>query len=174
MNIDIIKTGYLKENCYVLSIKNECLIIDPGDDFDKIEKVVGNKKVLKVLITHYHFDHVGVLSDIIKKYNCDVIDYKSNQNNIINDFEFKIINTKGHKEDCITFYFEKDNVMFTGDFIFKDSIGRTDLKGGSIIEMKKSIDKIKKYPKKTILYPGHGDRTTLEYEINNNVFLKGI
>ena len=173
MKIDVIKTGFLNENCYVLSINNDCLLIDPGDEYEKIINVIGDKNVLAVLITHYHFDHIGALDDIIKKYNCDVMDYKSNHNVKIKDFEFEIIDTKGHKEDCVTFYFKKESIMFTGDFIFKDSIGRTDLKGGSYNDMLKSIEKIKKYPSNTILYPGHGDKTTLEYELNNNIYMKG-
>ena len=62
--------------------------------------------------------------------------------------------------------------MFVGDFIFKDSIGRCDLPTGSEEEMKKSIDKILKYDKDIVLYPGHYDITDLDSEINNNPFLK--
>ena len=60
--------------------------------------------------------------------------------------------------------------MFVGDFIFKSSIGRTDLESGDMNEMIKSIDKIKKYPQDTTIYPGHGDRTILKEEIINNPF----
>ena len=72
MTVESVLTGYLKENCYIISKNDKCLIIDPGDDFYKIEKLVGSKKVLAILITHYHLDHVGALSDCIKKYNVDV------------------------------------------------------------------------------------------------------
>ena len=53
--------------------------------------------------------------------------------------------------------------MFTGDFIFNSGIGRTDL-GGSITDMKESLEMIKKYPDKTIIYPGHGPSTILGNE----------
>ena len=62
--------------------------------------------------------------------------------------------------------------MFCGDFIFKDSIGRCDLPGGNITEMLNSINKIKEYPKDTTIYSGHGAKTTLGYEINNNPYFK--
>ena len=62
--------------------------------------------------------------------------------------------------------------MFCGDFIFRDSIGRCDLDDGSISDMITSINKIKKYDKDVIVYPGHGDITTLGYEINNNPYFK--
>ena len=61
--------------------------------------------------------------------------------------------------------------MFTGDFIFKGSIGRVDLPGGNALEMKDSLKKITKFSLNTILYPGHGDKTTLKEEINNNPYL---
>ena len=60
--------------------------------------------------------------------------------------------------------------MFCGDFIFKGCIGRCDLAGGDIRIMMKSIDKIKKYNDDIIVYPGHGDKTTLGYEKENNIY----
>ena len=57
-------------------------------------------------------------------------------------------------------------------FIFKDSIGRCDLDGGNISDMMMSINKIKQYDRDIVIYPGHGDMTTLGYEINNNPFFK--
>ena len=173
MKIDVIKTGYLEENCYILSIDNNCLVIDTGDEFLKIKNKIGDKKVLKVLITHYHFDHVGALNDIKKYYNADVIDYTSNKNQKVGPFTFEIIVTKGHKEDSVTYYFKDEKLMFVGDFIFKGTIGRCDLKGGNYKEMLKSINMIKKYDKDITIYPGHGNSTTLKEEINNNPYLKG-
>lgn len=173
MIVNKIETGYLIENCYVISIGNDALIIDPGDEKEKIINLVGHKNVLAILVTHYHFDHVGALDDIMKHYNTLVIDYKSDIIQSIGPFNFEIIETKGHKEDSVTYYFKDYGIMFTGDFIFKESIGRCDLKGGNYKEMLQSLRKIKNYDVKTILYPGHGVKTTLEEEILNNEFLKG-
>lgn len=73
----------------------------------------------------------------------------------------------------LVFYFkEKKNVMFVGDFIFLDSIGRCDLEGGSFKEMKQSIEKIKKFSDDIILYPGHGSKTMLGYEKMHNPFFQ--
>ncbi len=173
MKIEKVETGYLEENCYVVSINNDCLIIDPGDDFDKIKELVGDKKVLAVLITHYHFDHVGALEDIKKCYNVNVIDYKSNKYQNIGPFSFEIILTPGHKEDAVTYYFKEEKIMFVGDFIFKGTIGRCDLEGGCFDDMKKSLDKIKNYDENIRLYPGHGEDTTLKEELENNPYLRG-
>ena len=63
--------------------------------------------------------------------------------------------------------------MFVGDFIFKGTIGRCDLKGGNVNDMKKSINLIKMYDKKIKLYPGHGEYTYLGYELENNKYIKG-
>ena len=59
--------------------------------------------------------------------------------------------------------------MFDGDFIFKDGIGRTDL-GGSIPSMRDSLTKMLDYDDEIILYPGHGEKTTLSYEKEHNPY----
>lgn len=172
MIIKCVKTGYLEENCYVISKNDKCLIIDPGADFYKIKNLVGEKEVLAVLVTHYHADHIGALKDCIKKYNVDVIDYNSILTQKIGPFSFEIIRTMGHKDDAVTYYFKDDAVMFVGDFIFKGSIGRCDLPGGNIFEMKNSLKNIKKYDGNIILYPGHGSTTLLKDEVLNNPYMK--
>ena len=60
--------------------------------------------------------------------------------------------------------------MFTGDFLFKQSIGRTDLEGSNELEMYESLEKIKKYSDDIKLYPGHGESTNLGYEKKYNIF----
>ena len=145
MKIDKVETGFLCENCYIVSINNNSLVIDPGDDYSIIKRKIGSNNVLAVLITHHHFDHIGALSELINEYKVDVIDYKSNPKQRIKDFSFSIIKTPGHTSDSVTFYFEKDKVMFTGDFLFNDSIGRTDLDSGNVHDMIESINLIKKY-----------------------------
>ena len=174
MNVKCVVTGYLDENCYVLEKNGTCLVVDPGDDFLKIKEAVGENKVLGVLITHSHADHIGALRNfltkrsikIFKRSNLEETDYT------IGDFHFKAIHTPGHSKDSVTFYFEEENIMFIGDFIFKDSIGRTDLPGGSDQEMKESIAKILKYKDDITLYPGHYDKTTLGKEKKDNPYLQ--
>ena len=174
MNIEIIPVGYLKCNCYLLTIDNKVLIIDPGDEAEKIIEAINDKVPVGIIITHRHFDHVGAVTDLVNKYHIKIYD-KHNLpvgNNTIDRFNFEVIYTPGHKEDLITIYFKEEKCMFCGDFIFKDDIGRCDLAGGSESEMIKSIDKIKKYDKDITIYPGHGIKTTLGYEINNNPYFR--
>ena len=76
--------------------------------------------------------------------NENIYDYNTKEFNVEN-FNFEIIHNPGHTSDSVTFYFKEENVMFVGDFIFKETIGRTDLETGNMIEMQKSINMIKKY-----------------------------
>lgn len=160
MKINRVIVGPLETNCYILTINDKCLVIDPGDGIEKIKSVIGNKEVIGVIITHYHFDHIGALNYFDKSLILDKNNLEEKEYNI-QGFKFEIIYTPGHKEDCITIYFKEDNVMFTGDFIFKGTIGRMDLEGGSASDMQRSIEKIRKYNKNIKVYPGHGDRTYL-------------
>ena len=176
MDIEIVKVGDLECNCYLLVKDNKVLLIDPGDEGDKIINKVGNRKVVGIIITHYHYDHVGALNDIVSRYNIPVYD-RSNLfegKNKIDKFVFDVIYTPGHKEEAITVYFKEDKCMFCGDFIFKDSIGRCDLPGGNIDDMKNSINKIKKYDHDIVIYPGHGEKTNLGYEVEKNLYFLHI
>lgn len=161
MKINKVVVGPLQTNCYIISINNKCLVIDPGDEYNKIKEEIGSKEILNVLITHHHFDHIGALDNFDERLILDRHNLKEKEYEI-DDFNFNIIYTPGHKEDSITIYFKKDNVMFTGDFIFKGTIGRTDLDGGNIYQMISSLNKIKSYNKNIIVYPGHGEKTTLK------------
>ena len=160
MKIDKVVVGTLDTNCYILSLNNKCIIIDPGDEYSKIKQVIDDKEIVGVIITHYHFDHIGALNYfdgnlVLDKSNLEEKEYN------IDCFNFEVIYTPGHKEDAITIYFRKEKIMFTGDFIFKNAIGRTDLPGGNYKDMLKSLDKIKNYSMNITIYPGHGDITML-------------
>lgn len=174
MEVKTVVTGYLEENCYLLIKDGYCLVVDPGDDYEKIKKELSDLKVLGVLITHGHFDHVGALSELLDDYNVSVYDFKTCEEKEyqVGPFIFSVIFNPGHSKDSISFYFKSENMMFVGDFIFEGSIGRCDLDGSSISEMKKSLEMIKRYPNEIILYPGHGDFTSLEDEKMNNPYLK--
>lgn len=174
MEIIKVVTGALDENCYVLVNNGICLVVDPGDDFPKIKEACGDNKVLGVLITHSHFDHIGALRNFLTKRSIKIFKRSNLEEKeySVGDFKFKCIHTPGHSRDSVTFYFEEDKAMFIGDFIFKDSIGRTDLPGGNMIEMEQSIEKIKNYNDDVILYPGHNEETTLGEEKQKNPYLQ--
>lgn len=170
MEIKTVVVGPLGTNCYILMQDGQCLVIDPGDESQKIKEAIGSNQVVGILITHYHFDHIGALEELKSFYHVPVFDKHNLKegNNMIEPFSFEVIDTPGHKEDSISFLFA--NHMFVGDFIFQNSIGRTDLEGGNFDEMKKSIEKIKTYSDDIIVYPGHGPKTVLGEEKRNNMF----
>ena len=163
----------VQTTCYILEDNNEVLVIDPGDDFSKIDKHLINKKVVGIILTHNHSDHTGAVQDIVDKYNVCVYDNTNLSEGInqIESFQFEVISTKGHTNNSITIYFKDNKCMFVGDFIFRLGIGRWDLPTGNIKDMLLSIEKIKKYPDDTTIYPGHGEPTTLGYEKENNKYL---
>lgn len=172
MKVNSVITGILQENCYIVSLDNNCLIIDPGDDTTKIINRIGNMNVLAILITHRHFDHIGSLDKLKEIYKCNIYDYqncKEKEYNIEN-FKFEVIYNPGHSNDSISFYFKKEKIMFVGDFVFKNTIGRCDLDGGNYSEMQNSIQKLKQIKENIILYPGHGEYTNLDDEKENNPY----
>ncbi len=172
MEIKKIVTGTLDENCYVLIQDGTCLVIDPGDDYAKIREEVADNKVLAVLITHSHFDHIGALRNFLTKRSIKIFKRSNLEEKEYNvgPFAFSCIYTPGHSKDSVTFYFNDSGAMFDGDFIFNDALGRCDLPGGSFSEMNASLKKISDYDKKTILHPGHGEETTLGDEMSKGLF----
>lgn len=171
MTTDRVVVGPLEENCYILRKDNKVLVIDPGDEAGKIKEVIGNSTVVGVLITHNHFDHVGALSLFNKNIVYDFSNLEEKEHNIEN-FKFEVIYTPGHSSDSISYYFEEINSLFSGDFIFYENVGRCDLPTGNFNKMKESINKIKISPKDITIYPGHGKETTLEHEIENNIYFR--
>lgn len=174
MHIEIIKVGPLKTNCYLVIKDNNCLIVDPGDDYHLIAPRVKELNVVGVLITHEHEDHIGALDDVLENYNVPVFkkDNLEEKKYDIGDFSFEVIFTPGHTKDSVTFYFYKYNFSFVGDFIFKNTVGRFDLEGGDLNELIASIKKITNYSEKMKLYPGHGEDTILVEEMRNNFYVR--
>ena len=81
------------------------------------------------------------------------------------------LHVPGHTAGSLAFYSEKNNCVFTGDALFAGSIGRTDLPGGNYDTLIGSIkNKLFVLPPSTIVYPGHGDETTIEKEMNSNPY----
>lgn len=166
LKIDHVVVSEYETNCYMVINDNQVLIIDPGAEFNKIDNYIKLNKLKPVgyLITHEHEDHIEALNDVIKAYGIE--EMVSNDN-----FNFEIISTPGHTIDGKCFYFKDERLIFTGDTLFKETIGRMDL-GGNHKEMFASLKLLKQLPDDTVVYPGHGDTTTIGYEKLNNIWLK--
>lgn len=186
--IKVVKSKFMRnvfdQNTYVLESKKGVVLIDAGAEVEDIKAVIGDKKVVAVLMTHLHFDHFWNIEEYVKEWGCDVyvikgedvrfenvdlnasymirsqisknidqkfIKYYAEKTKVL-DFEFNIIKTPGHTSDGVCILW-KDN-LFSGDTVFADGIGRTDLKDSNPFEMKESLQKILNLNFKTV-YPGH-------------------
>ena len=202
MKVIRLELGFFKVNCYILCLDNLNIIIDPGSDFNEIEKCLKNEEITPdfILNTHGHYDHISAVPEIIKKYNIPFYIHKleepiitdpvknlssffngnelllktynlieENNYTYFNDFGLNIINTPGHTPGSIVIKY--CGVLFTGDLLFKGSIGRTDLTGGDSQKIKNSLKILKSMEKDLIIYPGHGESSTLKFEIHTNYYL---
>ena len=90
----------------------------------------------------------------------------------VGELQLIVMHTPGHTEGSISLFCKEENAVFTGDTLFAGSVGRTDLPGASLQKLLKSLnDKILKLPDETIVYPGHGGKTTIGRERRTNPFL---
>ncbi len=183
--MDILKKpcGVYMTNCYIVKINDKELIIDPG--IDAASWVKQNvKNPVAILNTHGHFDHVWSNQELKEFYDIPIYTPKDDvfmlENDpfsqgtppsqadfiVTGDELFNIQDTKvqyyffpGHTPGCSCVLIE--NSLFSGDFIFKNSIGRVDFPFSSPEDMKKSIDKFLDFKEDFDIYPGHGEKTTV-------------
>lgn len=176
MKIERVVTGELEENCYLVSSVNHLFVVDPGSDYPNIKKTLKGRTVDFVLITHHHFDHVGALDDLLADYPVPVFDKNNTEEKEYQEsgFHFSVIYTPGHTSDSISFYFPDDNVLFCGDFLFLESVGRWDLPTGDMNEMARSITKIKSLSDDCKVYSGHGEDTTIGHEKKYNYYFQNV
>ncbi len=157
-----------------------------------------NTKPIAILNTHIHPDHIASAAKLQNKYQIPIflhekekvfvkdlhqvgtmlgfsdfqipekIDFIKEGKFEFDEFKFEIILTSGHTPGSICIKFE--NCLISGDTLFKQSVGRVDLPGGSMDEMNRSIRILKNMDKDLIVYPGHGEKTTIGDEIKNNPY----
>lgn len=176
------------------------ILIDGGESYKTIKKAQADLgiKVTALLLTHAHFDHAGnakaLQEDGVKVYISKLDAPKlKNQLNLASDFgryfdfldadftfcdgqvlqiediTIKVIATPGHTDGSVTFLV--DNMLFTGDALFFQSIGRTDFPTGDRDTLINSVKKLFALDGDYNVYPGHQDFTTLEHERKNNFFI---
>lgn len=186
MEIKIQPMGDYQTNCYILTKDGKDIIIDPGVGATSwVLKNTTNPIV--ILNTHGHFDHVWSNKELQEKLGLKI--YTPKEDNFMlqkdpygfgmtpscadvlvepdQEFEFEGIKVKfhhfpGHTPGCSAI--EIENNLFSGDFIFNGSIGRTDFPFSDPQKMINSIDKILAWDKNIKIYPGHGPSTSLNGE----------
>lgn len=109
----------------------------------------------------------------VSEVRCKPVDYYLQPGNmVIDSFEFNVIHTPGHSPGGISFVFDSEKFVVSGDCLFQNGIGRTDLPGGNQQELMNSIkQKLLQLPEDYTVYPGHGPKTTIKREKQMNPFL---
>ena len=205
--VEKLSLGPLETNCFVIADSNcnDCIIIDPAWDANKIIGLVNNRdwNLQSIWLTHAHFDHFGALGSIMKSYpnlplGLHIMDLKlyeagggattwgvpidnSHQPTIwfdkiktlnVGEHNFSVLFVPGHSPGHVAFLAANSNLLFGGDVLFQQGIGRTDLYGGDHTQL---INSIKMHfltlPDDTIVYPGHGSNTTISAEKQYNPYI---
>ena len=198
MDIRTYVMGPIATNTYVLVSGNEAIIIDPASKPEKMIEKLGDLDLKAVLLTHGHFDHIKACDGLYEKYHCPIYLHEDDEELArdkysgadfglvsyiscktlplkegkmkIGPFEFEVIFTPGHTPGSVIFVF--DHYIFTGDTLFRGSVGRTDLKGGDARTLKESLRVFKYFKEEYFILPGHDDPSTLSFELANNWYLR--
>jgi glyoxylase-like metal-dependent hydrolase (beta-lactamase superfamily II) len=180
MSLDIkhFIVGPLLTNCYLLISNGEAALIDPGGGTKTIlREIEGSGAKLKfIILTHGHWDHTFSALKIKKETGAKILLHEAEKDFVkpkvdnflkdgdeikIGDSVLKVIHTPGHTKGSICLL--GDGFIFTGDTIFKDGYGRTDLEGGSQKDLENSLKKLEKILKPGMkVYPGHGEIFEIE------------
>ncbi len=160
-------------------------------------------KPVAILLTHGHFDHVMAAKELSNEFAIDIYvakpeasvlsDSSLNGSNLIRqkftleadvlvdkneiirlaDMDIKVIYTPGHTQGGVCYYIEDQEVLFSGDTLFFESVGRTDFPTGDNRSLMHSISsQILTLPESIKVYPGHGEETTIGHEKENNLFIR--
>jgi glyoxylase-like metal-dependent hydrolase (beta-lactamase superfamily II) len=182
MEIKRLTGGNLESNGYILTTgnSNECCIIDPGYNGERYLKEIkaGGLTLKGILLTHHHYDHVGGVKKITSALDCDVYMHRADADVYsgrvdvlleggeeikLGDEVIHVIHTPGHTKGSVCFQ-ASPKIVFTGDTIFNVDLGRTDLRGGSQVEMINSIKYIaSKWKDNCVIYAGHGDPANMRF-----------
>lgn len=181
----------------------DAIVIDPGGDLTAIQDKLHQMDavVRLILLTHGHFDHILAVGDLrghnvpvaIHERDAKMLTERDMFSSVITydprpfdpaeftfsgegaytaaGFEFYVVPTPGHTPGSVCYIF--DGVMFTGDTLFKNSIGRTDL-GGDEAQLMRSLRALKNMPGDYDIYPGHDDPSTLSDERRFNPYLRRL
>lgn len=206
MEVTVLTVGPVYTNCYIVNKENDstgCVVIDPGEDAEKIASYIRKKNLTceGILLTHGHFDHITAVSELHSLVGGEIYAYEKEKELLadpmlnssamvgyevgieadvwlrdgqmleIAGMQFQVIHTPGHTTGGCCYYAESDKLLFSGDTIFMESIGRTDLPTGNSRELIDSVrNKVLTLPNDVTIYPGHGPKTTVVYEVANNPY----
>ena len=176
-------------------------LVDCTEASDKMFEFIGGAKLEYILLTHGHFDHIGGVAEIKEKYEAKAVigtpdegmlssgklslaAYTFNQQNntqaditvedgdtlTLGETVITVMATPGHTKGGVCYI--ADEVIFTGDTLFCGDCGRTDFPGGSFEEIKQSLKRLASLEKNYTVYPGHDAFSTLDFEKQNNPYMR--
>ncbi len=196
--------GRLQTNCYILQSDSTALVVDPGDEPERILRFLTDISVKPggIIATHTHFDHVLGVDSIRDKFKIPFLIHhddlsmlesmqsrvrqimgfsvppppkvdrflKDGESIAFGEDRVKVIHTPGHSPGSISL--AGQGFVLTGDALFNQSIGRTDLPGGDLDTLVRSItERLFTLDEGTIVYPGHGPETSIGDEKLANPFV---
>lgn len=198
MLVKTLVVGQLETNCYIVSDEKtlNCAVIDPGDESNTILDYLESNKLTAaaIFLTHGHYDHqlaacaVSAATgtpiwvhkadtlpedarDIFKlTVNSSVRFYGEECSVSVGGLTFYVMETPGHSPGSVTLRCE--NALFTGDTLFRNSCGRTDLGEGNMRALMRSLTRLSALEGDFEVYPGHMDATTLDRERRFNDYIK--
>ena len=197
MLIKTLPVGPLETNCYIVTDEdtNKCAIIDPGAESNTILDYIESNKLTPeaIFLTHGHFDHFMALEAVAEATGAPVYINKNDVNDKGNEeehrltddgslswygegdvmkvggLEFTVLETPGHSSGSVTLVCER--ALFTGDTLFRDSCGRTDLGDGNMEVLLLSLRRLSRLNGDYEVYPGHAETTTLARERHCNYYM---
>lgn len=194
MKIKRLTGGDLESNGYILYRRQggACYVVDPGYNPRSFIRFIEEMDLdMKgILLTHHHPDHVGGVEKIKETFDCPVSLHRADMDRYRRPVEIPleggeriwleeepidVIHTPGHTAGGVCYYAEKSKTAFTGDTIFNVDLGRTDLAGGSEMQMIATCRNIiNRWSNEIFIYPGHGDGCTMKKVREINTEFLGI
>ncbi len=200
MRTTTIALGMLQTNCYIVEDDaKRALIIDPGAKAERIMAFLEKEEIVPaaIVLTHGHFDHIGAVDELHRHYQIPVYMHEDDHELVsqpskvsrathrihisspihfvtegkmnLHGFDVEFIHAPGHTEGCMMMIYRGQ--LFSGDVLFLEDIGRTDLDTSNPSKMKNTLRMIATLDPELIVYPGHEESTTLKHELQYNPYL---
>jgi hydroxyacylglutathione hydrolase len=179
--------GPLATNCYLVESGGRAILVDPPEDSGALQAFVGHRTIDWIVNTHGHPDHTAgneAFPDVPVRIHRDDVQFLDADHPrhpplgpLLEEGDeilegWVVLHTPGHSRGSVVL--KGPGALIVGDLLFAGSIGRTDLPGGSMREIVQSLKRLVRLPGDYVVYPGHGETTTLDRERRRNPFLIGL